>query len=146
MPTKLAEVCVLAGSSAHGCCPRCGAPYRRLVERGKKLDADYLRYCGANASGGTNGRARKDFAAAKAQDASATKARILAGMRERTTAGRRAAATRELRRRRSVLDPFCGAGTTGLVALEQGRSFIGVELYRKNIEQTRARLSGLPPR
>jgi len=27
-----------------------------------------------------------------------------------------------------VLDPFCGAGTTGLVALRHGREFLGVEL------------------
>lgn len=31
MPNRLAELCVLAGSSAHGCCQRCGAPYRRLM-------------------------------------------------------------------------------------------------------------------
>jgi site-specific DNA-methyltransferase (cytosine-N4-specific) len=148
MPTKLAEVCVLAGTSAHGCCLRCGAPYRRLVEKGDQLDADYLRYCGANASGGTNSRARKDFAAAKAQDASATKARILAGMRERTTVGWAAgcdcaagAPTPAV-----VLDPFCGAGTTGLAALEQGRSFVGIELYRENIAQTRTRLCGVTAR
>lgn len=28
----------------------------------------------------------------------------------------------------TVLDPFCGAGTTGLVALHLGRKFIGIEL------------------
>jgi DNA modification methylase len=26
-----------------------------------------------------------------------------------------------------VLDPFCGVGTTGLVALEYGRQFIGLD-------------------
>jgi DNA modification methylase len=45
-----------------------------------------------------------------------------------------------------VLDPFCGAGTTGLVAPELGRSLIGVELYRENIAQTRGRLSSLTAR
>jgi hypothetical protein len=145
MPTKLAELCVLAGSSAHGCCARCGAPYRRLVELGEQLDGDYLRYCGADKNGGTNSRARKDFAAAKAQDASAMKARILARMCERKTVGWEASCTCDAGPPTPtvVLDPFCGAGTTGLVALEQGRSFIGIELYRENIEETRARLAGL---
>jgi site-specific DNA-methyltransferase (cytosine-N4-specific) len=145
MPTELAERCVLAGSSAHGCCRRCGAPYRRLVELGEQLDGDYLRYCGANKDGGTNSRARKDFAAAKAQDASAMKARILARMCERKTVGWEASCTCDVGPTTPavVLDPFCGAGTSGLVALEQGRSFVGVELYRENIEETRTRLAGL---
>jgi site-specific DNA-methyltransferase (adenine-specific) len=29
----------------------------------------------------------------------------------------------------TVLDPFCGTGTTGVVALRLGRSFIGIDLY-----------------
>jgi hypothetical protein len=29
----------------------------------------------------------------------------------------------------TVLDPFCGTGTTGAVALRMGRSFIGIDLY-----------------
>jgi DNA modification methylase len=29
----------------------------------------------------------------------------------------------------TVLDPFCGAGTTGVVSLRLGRSFIGIDLY-----------------
>jgi len=30
-----------------------------------------------------------------------------------------------------VLDPFCGTGTTGVVALNMGRSFIGIDLYEE---------------
>lgn len=38
-----------------------------------------------------------------------------------------------------VLDPFCGTGTSGEVALKLGRSFIGIELYKEYaaIAQTR---------
>lgn len=32
-----------------------------------------------------------------------------------------------------VLDPFCGTGTTGEVALKLGRSFVGIELYPENV-------------
>jgi DNA modification methylase len=32
-------------------------------------------------------------------------------------------------RRGIVLDPFCGSGTTGEVALKLGRNFVGIELY-----------------
>lgn len=39
-----------------------------------------------------------------------------------------------------VLDPFFGAGTTGLVALKQGKQFIGIELNPKYIEIANNRL------
>lgn len=39
-----------------------------------------------------------------------------------------------------VLDPFNGAGTTGLVACELGRRYVGVELNPAYIELTRERL------
>jgi len=32
-PPELITPCILAGTSAEGCCPRCGAPYQRIVER-----------------------------------------------------------------------------------------------------------------
>lgn len=32
-PTALAELCIKAGSSEHGCCPSCGAPWRRIAEK-----------------------------------------------------------------------------------------------------------------
>lgn len=39
-----------------------------------------------------------------------------------------------------VLDPFCGAGTTGLVALQLGRRFIGIDLNPKYCEMARRRM------
>ena len=42
----------------------------------------------------------------------------------------------------TVLDPFHGSGTTGMVALEQGRKYIGVELNPEYIELSRPRLEG----
>jgi len=43
----------------------------------------------------------------------------------------------------TVLDPFNGAGTTGMVAIKHGRSYIGVELNADYIEMTRARLASV---
>ena len=40
----------------------------------------------------------------------------------------------------TVLDPFCGSGTTGVVALRHGRSFIGIELNPEYIELARKRI------
>ena len=39
-----------------------------------------------------------------------------------------------------VLDPFFGAGTTGLVALKQNKKFIGIELNKKYIKIAKKRL------
>lgn len=39
-----------------------------------------------------------------------------------------------------VLDPFVGSGTTGLVALREGRLFIGIDLDPKSIELSRKRI------
>jgi len=39
-----------------------------------------------------------------------------------------------------VLDPFFGAGTTGLVALKQNKKFIGIELNESYISIAKKRL------
>jgi 16S rRNA G966 N2-methylase RsmD len=43
----------------------------------------------------------------------------------------------------TVLDPFCGSGTTGEAALRLGRKFIGVELNPKYVELARKRLASV---
>ena len=40
-----------------------------------------------------------------------------------------------------VLDPFCGAGTTGYVAVQQGRQFIGIELNADYVAIANARIA-----
>jgi DNA modification methylase len=44
-----------------------------------------------------------------------------------------------------VLDPFCGSGTTGQVALRLGRCFVGVELNPQYAELARKRIGGAAP-
>lgn len=45
----------------------------------------------------------------------------------------------------TVLDPFAGSGTTGMVALRHGRSFIGVELNPTYCDMARRRIAGDAP-
>jgi hypothetical protein len=39
-----------------------------------------------------------------------------------------------------VLDPFAGAGTTGMVALQHGREFVGIELNPEYAQMARERI------
>ena len=41
----------------------------------------------------------------------------------------------------TVLDPFMGSGTTGVVALQHGRKFAGIELNPKYVAMARARIA-----
>lgn len=40
-----------------------------------------------------------------------------------------------------VLDPFCGSGTTGVVAQDLGRQFVGIDISKDYIEMTKERLT-----
>jgi site-specific DNA-methyltransferase (adenine-specific) len=42
-----------------------------------------------------------------------------------------------------VLDPFCGSGTTGVVALKNSRNFIGIELVEKYQQMAQNRINEL---
>ena len=39
-----------------------------------------------------------------------------------------------------VLDPFCGSGTTGVVACENNRKFIGIDINEEYLMLTRRRI------
>ena len=45
----------------------------------------------------------------------------------------------------TVLDPFNGSGTTGVVALKQGRSYVGCELNPEYVAMSRRRLADVAP-
>lgn len=148
-PPRLVQPCILAGTSAMGCCPACGAPWERVIEEGEP-DIEHQKACGGDENGAYDGQSTKDYAQGGAQDASATKARILAGMKKRTTTRWEATCKCGLDQGENVpctvLDPFLGSGTTAKVAIEHGRLAIGCELnpeYGKLIEQRTSTTMGL---
>lgn len=128
-PPALVRPCVLAGTSSFGACDRCGAAFQRMTVKGEAFLA-HQRACGGDGVGEYHGASEKDFAGSGAQDAGATKARILAGLRPKETVGweARCACVGAGRRPCVVLDPFGGSGTTGQVALEEGRHAVLCEL------------------
>lgn len=140
-PAKLAETCIKAGTSEHGCCPTCGAQWKRVITKGEPNLA-HRRASGGDKSGGYNGQSTKDHDAAGVQNASDVKRRILNGMRHKTSTwvqGCTCAAAAPTPC--MVLDPFAGACTTLMVADRLRRNSIGVELNRKYAAMGAARLA-----
>jgi DNA modification methylase len=41
-----------------------------------------------------------------------------------------------------ILDPFAGRGTTGIVATSLGRKFVGIDLYKENVERANSNIFG----
>ena len=71
-----------------------------------------------------------------------TSGTMLAPPLSKTTGFRPACACgTEERRPCVVLDPFCGSGTTGLVAARYGRSFVGIELNPEYAAMARRRIA-----
>lgn len=141
-PEELPARCIRAGSSEHGGCATCGAPFRRLVRKGD-WSPTQLAIAGANAQGEYRGGATKPYVGGRAEDPSDLKRRILAGMRERVTVGWAPtckcpplSAPVPCR----VLDPFAGSSATGAAAIRLGRDFTGIELNPEYIDMAERRL------
>jgi DNA modification methylase len=137
-PTKLVEPCLLSGTSARGCCPACGAPWVRVVERGERTALVE--------------RGRHDYHLAKDGQPEYVKASnyartgVMPGQGyEYTTTGWRAGCACDAGDPTPavVLDPFAGAATTGVVARKHGRHFIGVDLSESYLAMARERLGQL---
>lgn len=115
-PEKLVEPCIRAGSSEKGCCPACGSPWKRVVEVDRKPDTYYVTGKSAAKRGMGLNTALSGYGPG--------------GPPSRQTTGWRPTCSCPPADPRpcTVLDPFCGSGTTGLVALREGRRFVGIEL------------------
>jgi len=121
-PPALIEPCIKAGTSERGCCPTCGTPWVRVVEKdryatrpGNPIKADSSRNDG--------GRAERIETTS------------------RTVGWRSGCKCGGLPVPCTVLDPFFGAGTTGLVALQLGRSCVGIDLNPAYCDLARRRLA-----
>ena len=106
-PPDLIKPCILAGTSAKGCCAKCGAPWERVVK----------------ASGGTIGW--QPTCKCEPIIKRNTESEIISGHYR---------LDRHHTEPCTILDPFAGSGTTGQVALELGRKAILIELNPKYVE------------
>ncbi len=107
-PPALIEPCILAGCPEE-CCEKCGAPYVREIEQSDPF--------GRRDKGGTDGFVDLGMSQGRAGSRSSTTLRFAASCscNAATVPG-------------TCLDPFGGAGTTGLVADRLRRSAILIEL------------------
>jgi DNA modification methylase len=143
MPPKLVEPCVLAGTSERGVCPTCGAPWVRMVETSNGRHSDEYRARTdtpkSAASNGYGGRGSATSGLAKPgwrQFAPPT-SHVLGWQPSCACGGEPVPAV--------VLDPFCGAGTVGLVARQHGRDFVGIDLNPRYLEIARRRIEKAAP-
>ena len=137
-PEQLVEPCIRAGTSAAGCCPACGSPWRpKVVKSGGILGSS----CGNHADDAEKGNA----AIGRISSRGGTPyLRGAVGWYPTCSCG--ADHTIPC----VVLDPFMGSGTTGAVAVREGRSFIGIELNPAYVDMAVARIKagglGLTPK
>lgn len=122
-PRKLAEICILAGTSEKGCCPVCGAPWRRIVERVRTLDGEPVGPGRWPVEGG-----RRLGPQGVGHWRFATVAETV-GWRPTCSCSGNDGSGRCI-----VLDPFGGAGTTTLVAAALGRDSIYIDLKKEYAE------------
>ncbi len=128
-PSELARRTILAGTSAQGCCPACGAPWARVVERQFTPQED------VSGDLGVRGHADQKPQGNGWQDTPR-------GSTSSTTTGWRPTCDCDagVPIPCTVLDPFGGAGTTGLAAKHLGRDAILIELNPEYAAMARQRI------
>ena len=117
-PPALVEPCIKAGTSERGCCPECGTPLLRVAaERGRRTpDASDFSPAGEMQDIQANVDWESDCECCAVDPVACT-----------------------------VLDPFAGAGTVGLVANRLGRDAILIELNPAYAQMARKRIEGDAP-
>ena len=133
-PKALVEPCVKAGTSEKGNCPKCGAPWKRIVKDAEWY-AELKRRVGSwhdhsnDLGAGMSQKKKKEFISVSAE-------RYTIGWRPTCSCGIEEAIPA------IVLDPFMGSGTVGLVAKSLGRNYIGIELNPEYVEMAERRING----
>ncbi|HUT59880.1 MAG TPA: site-specific DNA-methyltransferase, partial [Phycisphaerae bacterium] len=137
-PTALVEPCIKAGTSERGCCPKCGKGWERIIERTGHIN-------------------KREPAHQPGNDPTKTDSTGWAPTSRATENWRPGCeccidySHTEISQEHLgpvpyepvpciVLDPFCGSGTTVMVALRLGRRAIGIDLSETYCEMARQRV------
>jgi DNA modification methylase len=137
-PPKLIEPCVKAGTSEYGRCATCSAPFERVLEQvnpdakttGRHYDQAEVNEGRGVLTGGSVGGNRLTSGNLTNDELGVWQ-----------TIGWKRTCNHEGEPMPSVvLDMFAGSGTTGAVALRNGRRFIGIDLNPEYAELARQRI------
>jgi|SRR6516164_3875773 DNA modification methylase len=129
-PTEIPRICIKAGTSEKGVCGACGAPVCRVVRK------DFVSTRGNSVKAGPSGKGLQTTVGWRGDEG--------CGVTETETIGWQASCSCDAGAPVPgvVLDPFFGAGTTGLVADQLQRDCIGIELNPEYAAMAERRIRG----
>jgi DNA modification methylase len=126
-PEALVTPCILAGSSAYGCCPQCGEPYRRVMRKTGQVQSTYR--------GSVFDKGKTAATHLGVQEGERTTQEHVGWEMECRCPALPSSPC-------SVLDPFCGSGTVGVVCKRLALNFTGIDLNRKYLQMAKRRIAG----
>lgn len=136
-PMELVERMILAGTSEKGRCPTCKSPWERILQT-KKKGKIKRKGTDENLTGNRKGSNKQDYDRLKIKGAG-----VIEAAETETLGWRPTCECPEHEPDRCVvLDTFSGSGTTGVVSLKHGRSYIGLDLNPEYLPLAEARLQG----
>ncbi len=135
-PEELVRRCILAGTSERGVCPECGKPWEREVER-ESAPREVFTNRNAPTDGYVTG-----YGVDGEMRGGGQKLQAWRDAHPPQTSGWRPSCTHNTPPiPATVLDPFMGSGTTGLVARKHGRRCVGIELNETYCDLAARRLA-----
>jgi DNA modification methylase len=135
-PPRLIEPLIKAGSSERGCCPDCGAPWKRIVEKTRSFQ-------GNSAKAGRTAQDLNETGKWHNGGAAGNTNLKMGPCIESTTKGWQptCACPEAEPIPCTMLDPFGGAGTTAMVADRLGRSALSIDLNATYVTMGRDRIT-----
>ena len=135
-PPKLIEPAVLAGTSPQAC-EHCSAPWKRITQK-----TEPIKMAGPNHT--------KSIRAQEQMSPTGKTSMLRSGcVQGRKTTGWEPTCNCTGNTgggKCVILDPFMGAGTSALVALQLGRDFLGIELNEEYVDLAKKRIAVVQPR
>ncbi len=126
-PEEIPRRCILAGTSDGGYCSKCGEPFARVIEK----------Y-------GSNYEERKSKGIGGPYNLKPEEYQTCGTSETKTIGFRPTCICNAPSRPGVILDPFCGSGTSGMVARQLGRHSIMIELSEDYCRMAKQRLASVP--